>query len=284
MFSSASSVSLILLRPGCIGKPDAGLLGYLDGHRPGLFSKPLVPQAQLIFSRRDVADVEPTGSVRYRGIGMVGNNDMRPHPGMQHITINQHMTRLRKTIGFLGPVRQTQIEYGLVAILAGVNIMQDEVAVTQRERLPDGYGLDAGDKGAVFIVQQREKNGVAFPGVNAVQDDDDILEAPISINQKALIRHAFPADRSVLVNGQDGRWWYFTVEYDLSADATAVLNCDFPVSVYRGDNDEEAQKNPPAHRVSRRHSLIHGELREDESSQTPILHDSGWCGLHLQVP
>ena len=93
----------------------------------------------------------PAASVT-RGIGVVGDNNMRPHPGMQHITIDQHMTRLCKTISFLGPVRQTQIEYGLVAISAGVDIMQNEVAVPQRERLPDGYGLDAGNKGAVFIV------------------------------------------------------------------------------------------------------------------------------------
>ena len=253
---------------GCIGKPDASLLGYSDGHRPGLFSKPLVPQAQTILAWRDVADVEPTGSVRYRGIGVIGDNDMRPHPGMQHITINQHMTRLRKTVSFLGPVRQTQIEYGLVTILAGVDIMQDEVAVPQRERLPDGYGLDAGDKGAVFIVQQRGKNGVAFPGVYAVQDDNNILESSVGIEQQTLIRYAFPADRSILVNGQGDRRWRLTVEYDLTADAAAMLNCDFPVGVYGWDNNEEEQKNPPFHRVSRRHSLIHGELREDESSQT----------------
>ena len=93
------SVSLLPL--GCIGQPDAGLLGRADGHRPGLFSKPLVPHAQAILSWRDVADAEPAGGVRYRGIGMVGDNDMRPHPGMQHITINQYMPRLRKTVSFL---------------------------------------------------------------------------------------------------------------------------------------------------------------------------------------
>lgn len=232
-------MSLILLRPGCIGKPDAGLLGYSDGHWLSQFSQPLVPQAQTVLARRDAVDVEPTGSVRYRGIGMVGNNNMRPHPGMQHITIDQHMTWLRKAIGFFGPVRQAQVEYGLVTVLAGMDIMQNEVAVPQCERLPDGYGLDAGDKGAVFIVQQRGKGRGAFPGVNAVQDDDDIFEAPISINQKTLIRHAFSADHSVLVDGEGNRRWYLPIEYDLSADTAAVLNCDFPVSMYRWNKNEE---------------------------------------------
>lgn len=260
-------MSLILLRLGCIGNPDAGLLGRADRHRLGLFSKPLMPQAQAILSWRDVADIEPAGSVRYRTIGMVGDNDMRPHPGMQHITIDQHMTWLRKAIGFLGPVRQTQIEYGCVAISSGVDIMQDEVAVPQCEWLPDGDGLDAGDKGAVFIVQQCRQGRMTFSGVNAVQDDNDILESSVSINQQTLIRHAFPADRSVLVDGQGDWWWRLTVEYDLPADAAAVLYCDSPIGVYRWGKNEEEQKNPPVHRVSRRHSLIHGELREDESSQ-----------------
>ncbi len=231
-------MSLIPLRSGCIGKPDAGLLGRADGHRPSLFPKPLVPQAQAVLSWRDVADGEPASGIRYRGIRVVGDNDMRLHPGMQHITIDQHMTRLRKAIGFLGPVRQTQIEYGLVAIPAGMDIMQDEVAVPQCERLPDGYGLDARDKGAVFIVQQCRKGRVTFPGVNAVQDDNDIPESSVSINQKTLIRHAFPAGRSILMDGQGCRWWHLPVEYDLSADAAAVLNCDFLVSAYRWDNDE----------------------------------------------
>ena len=116
--------------------------------------------------------------------------------------------------------------------------MQDEVAVPQGERLPDGYSLDAGDKGAVFIVQQRGKGRVAFPGVNAVQDDNDVLESSVGIEQQTLIRRAFPADCSILVNGQIGQWWRLTVEYDLSADAAAMLNCDFPVGVYRWDKDE----------------------------------------------
>lgn len=145
--------------------------------------------------------------------------------------------------------------------------MQDEVAVPQCERLPDGYGLDARDKGAVFIVQQCRKGRGTFPGVNAVQDDNDIPESSVSINQKTLIRHAFPADRSVLMDGQGCWWWHLPVEYDLSADAAAVLYRDFSVGVYRWDNDEEEEKNPPAHRVSRCHSLIHGELRECESSR-----------------
>ena len=84
--------------------------------------------------------------------------------------------------------------------------MQDEVAVTQFKWLPDSYGLDAGDKGAVFIVQQCRKGRVTFPGVNAVQDDNDIPESAVSIEQQALIRHAFPADCSVLMDGQGG-WW-----------------------------------------------------------------------------
>lgn len=103
----------------------------------------------------------------------------------------------------------------------------------------------------------------------------------MSINQQALIRHAFPAGRSVLVNGQGGRWWRLPVEYDLSADTAAVLNRDFSVGVYGWDNDEEEQKNPPAHRVSRHHSFFMANWERTSQAGPPIFHDSGWYGLRL---
>ena len=182
-----------------------------------------------------MADAEPTGGIRYCGIGMVGDNDMRAHPGMQHITIDENMTRLRKTIGFLRPVWQAQIKHGLVAILTGMDIMQDEVAVPKFEHLPDGYGLYARDKGTAFVIQQRGKGGAAFSCTDAFKDDNNVFESSVSIDQKTLIRGAFPADRSILVNGQGGRWWRLTVEYDLSAYAAAMLDCDFPVGMGRWD-------------------------------------------------
>lgn len=67
----------------------------------------------------------------------------------------------------------------------------------------------------------------------AVQDDNDILESAVSIDQKTLVKHTFPTDRSVLVNGQGDRWWRLTLEYNLSAYAAAMLNCDFSVGVGR---------------------------------------------------
>ena len=182
-----------------------------------------------------MADAEPTGGIRYCGIGMVGDNDMRAHPGMQHITIDENMTRLRKTIGFLRPVWQAQIKHGLVAILTGMDIMQDEVAVPKFEHLPDGYGLYARDKGTAFVIQQRGKGRPAFSCTDAFKDDNNVFESSVSIDQKTLIRGAFPADRSILVNGQGDRWWRLTVEYDLSAYAAAMLYCDFPVGMGRWD-------------------------------------------------
>ena len=185
-----------------------------------------------------MADAEPTGGIRYCGIGMVGDNDMRAHPRMQHITIDENMTRLRKTIGFLRPVWQAQIEHGLVAILTGMDIMQDEVAVPKFEHLPDGYGLYARDKGTAFVIQQRRQGGASLDGVDAFKNDNDILESALSIDQQTLVRYAFSADFLVFVNGQGDRWWRLTVEYDLSAYAAAMLYCDFPVGVYRWNNDE----------------------------------------------
>ena len=85
-----------------------------------------------------------------------------------------------------------------------------------------------GTKAQFLLSSNAGRAGFAFPGVNAVQDDNDVLESSVGIDQKTLVKHTFPTDRSVLVNGQIGQWWRLTVEYGLSADAAALLNCDFP--------------------------------------------------------
>ena len=200
----------------------------------------LVPEPYSVGARGDVGEAEAAVAIRDDAIGVDGHDDVGAHPGVQYVTIDDDAPRLRKVVGLFGPVRQTQIEDGREAVPAGVDVVQNGVAVAQTERLSDRDDLHAGDEGTRYVVEHHGRRLARFPGVDAVEPDRDVAEAAVRPDEQPFVRDALPTETAILPNRQPRRGRRRAVVDDATDDTPAVLDSDFPVGV-RGQREEQRQ-------------------------------------------
>ena len=176
---------------------------------------------------------------------MVGHDDVGAHPGMEHVAIYDDAARLRKVVGLFGPVRQTQIEDGREAVPAGVDVVQNGVAVAQAQRLAAREYLHTRHEGAGHVVELRGRRFARFAGVDAVEPHHDVAQPAARPDEQPFVRDALPTDIAVLPNRQPCRGSRRSVVEDAAGDTAAVLDPDFLIGV-RQRRQEQRQPDDEA--------------------------------------
>lgn len=224
----------------CISEPHPRLPTEAGRHAARALAQMLVPEPYSVLTRGDVGEAEAAVAARDGGVGVGGHDDVSAHPGVEHVAIDDDAARLHKAVGLLGPMRQAQIEDGSEAVPAGVDVVQNGVAVAQPERLSDRHDLYAGDEGTRYVVEYRGRRLARFARVDAVEPDRDVAEAALRPDEQPFVRGALSTETAILPNRHPRRGRRRAVVDDATGDTPAVLDSDFPVGA-RGQCEEQRQ-------------------------------------------
>ena len=223
-----------------IPEPHPRLPIRADRHATCALAQVLVPEPYSVGARGDVGEAEAAVAIRDYAVGMGGHDDVGAHPGVQYVAIDDDAARLRKVVGLFGPMRQAHVEDGREAVPAGVDVVQNGVAVAQTERLSDRHDLYAGGEGTRHVVEHRRCRLGRFARVDAVEPDRDVAEAAVRPDDEPFVRDALPTEAAILPNRQPRRGPRRAVVDDATGDTPAVLDSDFPVGA-RGQREEQRQ-------------------------------------------
>ena len=221
-------------------EPNPRLPAGADRHAARALAQVLVPEPYSVGARGDVGEAEAAVTIRDDAVGVGGHDDVGAHPGVQYVAIDDDAARLRKAVGLFGPMRQTQVEDGREAVPAGVDVVQNGVAVAQTERLSDRHDLYAGDEGTRHVVEHHGRRLARFARVDAVEPDRDVAEAAVRPDDQPFVRDALPTETAILPNRQPRRGRRQAIVGDTTGDTPAVLDSDFPVGA-RGQHEEQCQ-------------------------------------------
>lgn len=138
-----------------------------------------MPHLQGVGAWRNPIDPEMSFPVGDHDQGVIGHQDIGPHPGVAHITDDPHKSWLGKNrLGPISKMGEGDMEEGPPIGETGVGGMEDRVAITDNEPAAHGRDLDARQKLAAPVVQQGDRVRGRMPPRGRAREDDDRPQHP----------------------------------------------------------------------------------------------------------
>src|SRR3954462_9728942 len=197
------------------------LLG-LDRHRDFRFARVLLPGDQGVGTRRYFGKGEGAVPGGDGVVGIVGDEDIAPHPAVRVALEADHPLRLEGLLRLLALDRQSDVEDGALAREA-VDGVHDRVLVERHQACPHRQRLHAGHELAPFVDELRVL-GRLLPGLAAgqlLQVHDRVLGAFVGVDGNLGLLPDLAAGFPILGgNHLPGR--YPPLELDLAADGATL--------------------------------------------------------------